>query len=148
MPTNEPLAEAQAALLGKANKLEVARQAILTQDLSELAKADREKVRRLEEKRVFGQEKPPVSGEDVGDIIVCDDYRRNDAPRPAPSRAWPLAAGIALAGGMIAAAALAPRWMDRPVQPTPTQVQPQQSITTTKIEKKGFIIDLPGAESK
>lgn len=148
MPTKDPVGEAREALLEKASKLEVARQAILTQDLAELAAADREKVRRLEEKRIFGQENPPVAnGDPVGDIIVCDDYRRNDQPRPAASRAWPMAAGIAMAGGLIAGAMLLPKYLEQKQQANPTpSLQTTTPASTITIQKKGFVIDLPGAE--
>lgn len=78
-----PSDNAADSLLAKSAKLEVARQAILTQDLQALAQADREKVRRLEERLLFAGQPASKAGDDVGDIIVCDDYtaNRNSAPQ-------------------------------------------------------------------
>lgn len=128
MPTQSPLAEAEAAVLNKQSKLELARQAALTQDLAELARADREKVRRLEEQKLFGGQRGPggSEGDPVGDIIVCDDYRRNEAPRPA-ARIWPAAVTAALAGALPTAALAAVLLRQPPPQQQPAPAPPAKA---------------------
>lgn len=135
MSHQDPTEEARQSLLDKSSKLEVARQAILTQDLAELAKADRDKVKRLEEKRLFGGDAMPKDDET---IIVCDDYRYNDPPAPVPqaSPVWPIALGILGAGGILASAL----YLMKPANPVPL---PTPGTTTTIRKTEGFIIDLP-----
>lgn len=165
----DPQSQAVDALLNKGSKLRLAREAVLAQDLAELARADREKVRRFEEQRLFGGKAAAVADEPVGDIIVCDDYHRNDPPvsvgaavsvgQPAPAAAaasrhlLTTALAVALAGASSGLAFLAgQRLTSTPAAPTapggaasaaaPTPARPSQ---VTIERKSGFIIDLPGA---
>lgn len=72
--------EAAQNYLGKQAKLETAIDSVFVHDARELAAADREKVRRYEEQKLFGgRGKAQGKGDDdVGDFIVCDDYRVNN----------------------------------------------------------------------
>ena len=74
-PIAKSVAQAAESLLGKEAKLNLAREAILTEDLRHLAKADRAAVQRLREK-VMGKAAAPAGGQgdDVGDLIIADDY--------------------------------------------------------------------------
>ena len=90
-----PADSAADSILNKASKLEIAREAILTQDLQALGVADRLKVKRLEDKLLFGGKATQEARDDVGDIIVCDDYSAN---RSGKAPALALAAATLLAG--------------------------------------------------
>ena len=129
--TQSPADNAADSLLAKTAKLEAARQAVLTQDLQALAAADRAKVKRLEDKLLFQGQPGPAMGEDVGDIIVCDDYT-NHAPT-VRSLGIPLAvAGLVLAAVAIAAWLLADR---KPVIVTPVPVAPS-SVQYERIHER------------
>ncbi|MGH2620635.1 MAG: hypothetical protein ACRDHG_08715 [Anaerolineales bacterium] len=106
-------AEATQQILAKRAKLGVAQEAILTKDLAELAVADRAKVKQLEAK-VLGSRAAKQGAEDVGDIIVCDDYNVN---RPSGMSKTAVGIGATLAG---AAAAAGIWWATRePAKPSP-----------------------------
>jgi len=117
-------AEASQQILAKRSKLGVAQEAILTKDLAVLAAADRQKVKRLEDK-VLGQPLSPNPEDPVGDIIVCDDYNVNR------STGWSKTAvgvGSVLAGAVTAAGIW---WGTRDhgkeiVTPTPAPAQAQE----------------------
>jgi hypothetical protein len=75
LPSAEETARAAAAeYLPKMAKLEEARRAIFLQDLESLAADERATVRRYRESKVFGNPMPQLPGDDVGNVIVCDDY--------------------------------------------------------------------------
>jgi len=96
----------------KAAKLHQLRQVILLEDLRSLAKADREKVRRYETKKLWGQEPTQAAEPEMGDILIADNITigqpapRDAAPaEPATPSGQPAAAG-ALAKLALAAALL------------------------------------------
>ena len=152
--SKDPVEQARDNLLNKASKLELAQQAILTQHLGEIARDDVEGVRQLKAKYLGGQGGQgqggaDVKGDDVGDIIVCDDYHRGDTRQNSPSRLWPIVGAVA-GGSIVTALALAGisqmlPGRQIPAEP-PAQMQTQQPKNTTIYQKKGFILDLPGAE--
>lgn len=151
----DPLQAAQDSLLNKSSKLDLAERAVMTQHLADIAHDEIDAARRARARSGLGPTMPADKPDDMGNIIVCDDFHQNDPPRPPlpqPSRAWPMAAGIALGGGLIAVALALPSILDRMKQPQPQPVQaqpepakPAQPGGTTTI-KKGFVIDLPGAQ--
>jgi hypothetical protein len=127
----------------------------MTQHMADIAHDEIDAARRARAKAGLGPTMSTEASEDVGNIIICDDYSQNampPTPPQQPSRAWPMAAGIALAGALIGGMVSLPAWLDRmkpvfqpqPVQPQPEPTKPAQPGTTTTI-KRGFIIDLPGA---
>jgi hypothetical protein len=65
--------EAASNLLAKQSKIKAARGAVWLEDLRHLAVADREKVRAYEERVMGGARRQ--SEDEMGDLIVCDDYR-------------------------------------------------------------------------
>ena len=102
----KPTDNAADSLIAKSSKLEVAHQAVLLQDLQALAADDRRKVRKLEALKLFGGVEQ-TGEEDVGDIIVCDDYtaNRNSAPQSnLPKIIMALTGMVAAAGGAAVAA--------------------------------------------
>lgn len=116
-PRQSPEENAADSLQAKLSKLEVARQAILTQDLQALAVADRDGVKQLRDKLMFSKKatSDEKSGDDVGDIIVCDDYQAN---RSRPTSQWPVVLlGIVLP---VVAAGVAALWLTKPPDSTPT----------------------------
>ena len=137
--SQSPVEEAADALLNKGSKLLLARGAVLTQDLQALAAADRAKVRRLEDKLVFGEAPAPVAGTtgaDVGDIIVCDDYTVHPPPLgkpPGNGLKNTLLAAALLAGGAVAAGTA---WQALRPQPSYDAVTYEQSPDGTWKEVK------------
>jgi hypothetical protein len=97
----ESAREAASQFHAKAAKLETALQAAYLDDHRKLMRADREKVRQLEQKRLGIN----TGGEDdVGDIIVADDVHVQAPPRENSAGKWLLgaAAGALFAGGPLA----------------------------------------------
>lgn len=142
-------------LLNKSTKMDLAERAIALGNYKDIAEDDVNDVRKLKAKYLGPEFKMPASNseEDVGNIVVCDDYHHNDLPRASsqrePSRAWPMAGGIVLAGMIIAGALALPQYMKSKDTPTPEvkppEIKPAPS-TTVITKKSGFIIDLPAGE--
>lgn len=152
----DPLQAARDSLLNKSTRLDLADRAVMTKHLADIAHDEIDAARRMKARSGLAAPVSDKASEDVGDIIVCDDYHRGEPVAPAPpepSRAWPMAAGIALAGALIGGMVSLPAWLDRmktppavpPAQPATQPPAPNPGGTTTTI-KKGFIIDLPGAK--
>jgi hypothetical protein len=139
----DPVQAAQDNLLNKATKLDLAEKAVMVKHLADVAEDEVRAVQSLRAKHLgpeFARPKP--KGDDVNDIIVGDDIHLHGRPPVPPSRAWPLAAGLALGGGLIALAL----GYTRPPAPTPAPAaQPPASSNTTIEKKSGFLLDLPGA---
>jgi hypothetical protein len=77
------LKEAERAELEKQAKVALLREVLMAHDLKELAQADREKVRRFEEMKIFGRDPgPSKSGDPVGDITIADNIRIGSDPPP------------------------------------------------------------------
>jgi hypothetical protein len=75
----ESIAEAQSNRLGKTTKLDVAHDAILTEDFYELAAEDRADKKAAMERYLGYANKRNAKGKGgkmAGDFIVCDDYRK------------------------------------------------------------------------
>jgi len=66
-------AEAAEEYLPKAVKLKEMHHAIMLEDLRELAREDRESVRRYRNKTVFGQEAEAQESEPMGGIVIADN---------------------------------------------------------------------------
>jgi hypothetical protein len=116
-PISRSAAEAAESLLAKQAKLELAQQAILTQDLNSLAAADRARVRLLEAKHLGKTAVPRAGGQgdDVpGDIIICDDYC--NVKTPAWSKLFIIL--LMVLAGLAVAGLAAWLWL-RPVPPQP-----------------------------
>jgi len=114
MRLDRALAEAASQYHAKAAKIRTAGEAVLLQDQAKLLRADREKVRQLE-KRIgvdTGAE------DDVGDIILTDDYRVEYPTRGSPPTSG-LAKGLlaGLLGALVIGGPLATYALlkDRPV---------------------------------
>lgn len=159
----DPVEAAKDNLLNKAGKLELGLQAVFLRQFQQLADMEVRDAERLKAKHLGPEfavsDKVASNEEEVGNIVVGDDIHFHQPPErrdPQPSRAWPMAAGIALAGALIGGMVSLPAWLDRmkqpqpvpqpvPVQPQPEPVKPAVGGTITTI-KRGFIIDLPGAK--
>lgn len=132
------MAESVQQYMANQAKLDVAQAAILTQDLRQLAAADREKVRLIEQKHLWGG-LPPASGgagsargtDMAGDIIVCDDYQPNHQSGNGLGKVLVAAVGGAalVVGGLLAYQVVA----------KPASVNTTNTNTTSK---EGFLIEL------
>lgn len=109
-PIDQSIAEAAGNYLGKQSKLETAHDAVLVQDAHELAEMDREQVRRYRDQKLFGGDSSGKKGsDDMGDMIVCDDYRVNQ---------WlPWAVLALIAAGLLALIAALYPWDREPSSP-------------------------------
>ena len=104
-PVSQSIMGAAESLLNKEAKLELAQRAIMTQDLQALAAADRAAAQQLRNKHMGKQASAGGSGDDVGDLIICDDYCNIKAPPR--SRLMTALAGAGVAAPLMAAAGLA-----------------------------------------
>lgn len=113
--------EAASQQYAKRAKLGTAMEAVMLDDHRKLARADREKVRLLENKRLgidTGAE------DDVGDIIVTDDYHINEGGRGV---FWKVLGASLLGAGMVAGPLLTYLLMR---QPQPTNATPGKDTDT------------------
>ena len=96
---DETTQEAASSLLGNQSKIQAGQQAVFLEQLRQIAHEEMKDVQKLKAKRLGGPwQEMGGKGDDMGDLIICDDYRKNDPP---PSRVWPWAAaglGIAAMG--------------------------------------------------
>ena len=108
-PRPSPVEEAAGALLGKQSKLGVAQQAVLVDDLSKLAAADRANAQVLIDKTLGEDRAMPAKQDEDGTIIVCDDYDASTTVTPPPGNMLAIVllvlGGLGLLGGTIAGAA-------------------------------------------
>lgn len=128
--------EAYSQQLAKRAKMEVAREAVFLEDLREIARADREDVRKIKEKHLW---KEPGSepaggggagGEDVGDIIVCDDYHAPGSAPPAANGGVGTLAGLLIGAGLVAGGLLVGKAL--------TAAPPVTNVNS----REGFVIEL------
>lgn len=86
--------------LEKLGKLQIGREGIVIRQLKQIAEDEIRDVRQLKARALGGGQ---TSGggqavDDLGDFIICDDYRRNEPPPPNPLAGKILAAALMLAG--------------------------------------------------
>lgn len=130
-------AEAADQDLAGQSKLQVANQAVILEQLRQIAQDEIRDVRRLKAKHLGEQWAKAAEGQDVGDLIICDDYRRNEPHQQPPSpRIWPLIAALLGFGGLGLAGYLGHLALSRPAAVAPAV---QQKIENTT---KGFLIEL------
>lgn len=84
----EPAAEeAEEQFLNKQAKLRTALGAVVLQQFQQIAQDEMTDVRRLKAKHLKGEwaaDAAPSAVTDMGNIIICDDYRHNEPPPPRP----------------------------------------------------------------
>lgn len=120
------------------SKVELGQDAVMLRHLQEIARDDVEDVRKLKAKHLGGEWAASAQGDDVGDIIICDDYRR-DSPRPPKSSSWlklaaliglSLLSGAGIGGGLL------------------TFLGSKAPEVINKQSTEGFLLDLVPAEAK
>lgn len=89
--------EAASAALNKQQKLMLADQAIVTKQMSQIANDEMISVRMQKAKHGLYPNVQKAQSEDMSDIIVCDDYHKND---PQPTRIWPVIAALLAGTGL------------------------------------------------
>ena len=116
----ETVQETAQAHLAKEAKLNVAQNAVLVDDVRHLAQDDRDAVRDYQA-RLWGSRQSSRKGNDMSDLIVCDDYRRGLNP-------WVVTALAAVAGAVM----LGRDWLATPTpdQPAPPEVQSLEDQNT------------------
>lgn len=125
-PLQETLDEA-AQTLGKTVKVELGRQAVHLQQLQQIAQDEINDVRRLKAKHLGGEwAQAAKKADDVGDMIICDDYHRNDRPVATGSKLVPLVLAAALGASGLGGAALLASLLLRPG--APAQSAPAQPV--------------------
>lgn len=146
--------------LDKGTKLGLATQAVFLQQFQQLAQSEIKDAKYLKAKRLGGAWEEDLKNstpgvDEVGDIIICDDYNLNKPPatQPAPVTSAPatvtptwakVLAGTALALGLGGAGAAATYFLTRPSSPATSPAAPSTSTNTTK----GFQIDLVPSPDK
>lgn len=140
-----PVQQAADTSLNKRGKLDLAREAVVLGQLREIASDEIRDSRKLKARHLGEHFDCGTGGEDVGDLIIGDDIHFHQPPSaPPPSRAWPMAAGLALGGGLIAAALALPQYL-RPSQTAIVEPAQPPAINTTIEKRSGFILNLPGS---
>jgi hypothetical protein len=79
----DPLQAARDSLLNKSSKLDLAERAVMTQHMADIAHDEIDAARRARAKAGLGPTMSTEASEDVGNIIICDDYSQNAMP-PTP----------------------------------------------------------------
>jgi hypothetical protein len=140
----ETLAETSEQELAKQAKIRSGMGATMLKHLAEIAHDDVEDVRRLKRKHL-GEHWAGAEGEDVGDVIVCDNYSRDNQQAGRPRAAWPAwlppLLALALLGGTVAALAYG---LGRVTGPMAQPSNPPATKSAGKTEKitNGFLIEL------
>lgn len=116
---NGSKAEAKDQILNKDSKIESARQAILINQLKQIAEQEIRDTQAMKRKHL-GPEFGKGTDSEMGDLIVCDDYRKNDGPAPRDNS---LAKTLILAAA-IAAGATGFGYFQSQAPPTPQQSAP------------------------
>ena len=126
---DETIRDTAKSHLAKTAKLESAADAIYTQDLHEIATADRQRVADYAAATVPGLGKGKKGGKAVGDFIVCDDYRKGTGTLPAIVLGAVSVLALLLAG-FAAWAAMKPK----PEPPPPPAVEDRDTWSQVEIE--------------
>lgn len=129
---NTPEQEAAENYLGKASKMDMANEAVYLQDSQQLLLQDRQDVARMKELKVFkDQQKPQPSqskADEMGNIIVCDDYVTSNPVQPTGGIGSLGAIGIAAVTGLSVAGAT---WAmkDKPTLPDKPVIVATQPVS-------------------
>jgi hypothetical protein len=130
----------------KEAKIDTGMKGVLLKQMAEIAKEEMRDQRRLKAKHLGPQWQEPDMEDETGDLIICDDYKRNDHPPPSNGNggAGKLAVvGLTIASSLLGAGAatgLVYWLLSNPPRPQPQPVlKPQEFQVDFWVDENGKV---------